>query len=103
MEKIQIKRAPNVDAADVAPAHVSLYFEEIRDHRQYAALCNCNFVELTKWGVNLLRSGAAAPTFRCPVNLRTITRRRECGKRRMSEGAAAIAIHLSTIITAATS
>lgn len=102
VEKIQIKRAPNVDAADVAPAHFSLYFEEIRDHRQYAAPCNCNFVELTKWGaVNLLGSGAEAPTFRCPVNLRTITRRRECRKRGMSEGAAAIAIHLSTIITAA--
>lgn len=88
VEKIQINRAPNVDAADVAPAHFPLYFEEIRDHRQNAALCNCNFVELTKWGaVNLLRSGAEAPTFRCPVNLRTITRRRECRKRGMSEGA----------------
>lgn len=56
---------------------LSFYFEEIRDHKQHAALCNCNFVELIKkWGaVNLRNSSAEAPTFRCPINPHKLTHR----------------------------
>lgn len=94
------KENSEVAAALVAPSKFFLYFEEIRDHILYAALCNCNLVKLQKWAtVNLLKSFSKAPTFTCSINPREIAHRCRSGERWMTREHILITICLSAIIT----